>query len=69
MLILGWITNDYRGRKHWAAFWSADDTPALRAQAMRHSNDQGLDARIFVKCDDVPIEIAKAEVRNELCAF
>jgi hypothetical protein len=64
MLILGWETNDWRGRKVWAALWTNDDTPALRDDARRYLAEHKLDGDVFA--EDGELTEAKERVRAAL---
>ena len=63
MLIIGWKTNDYRGKRAWAAYWSREETKDLHAQAVRHIAEQGLeDGCVFIESDELSIGDAKRNV-------
>ncbi len=67
MLIIGWTTNDYRGPKAWAAYWSTDDTSKLRDDAARYIKTYKLENAVLRWRDDTtPIEEAKRQVAASL---
>jgi hypothetical protein len=60
MLILGWTTNDLRGRRAYAALWSNHDSPAQRASAMDYIQRRKLENAVLRWRDD-KMELAEAK--------
>ncbi len=66
MLIIGWTTNDYGRKHHYAALWSVKDTPVNRYEALNYLQMNG--GGLFPKDNALPLSVAKAEVIVELSA-